>query len=379
MSSAKTYIAQLDFEDCFWASYLRNLILEESPISEDDMKVCTENFLTKVSLPPSIKNTISNSNITRTPEVLYKISNNENVRGILDNREIIFSPYATVIYGKNGSGKSTFYKILKDAFNQPQNILGNIYQQRDITPRATIEFTNKMKATFLQKGGREYDLSKNLSYQWERGKQFPNNIKFCDSDILIKSLKRKETGWSIDRFKLNLFEQFQEAILKIENLISNENSQKRSLFKIKFETLLKGFKENPDENFFTQPLTENLILEKRNLLKTYLETKEQPDLEEQKSELYRAANRNSEDYIIKIKNLTASKDHLVQFQSFLKDRERVISGIEKINEIIQKINKLKSLRKTNDLTEYNLLFNSSESAPQEQYFKLIKDIADLAV
>ncbi len=80
----------------------------------------------KSSVPP-ISSSIVQSN--RQPLLLTSLKHNRGVCALQDSIQIKFSPNITILYGLNGSGKSSYFKILNEIVggNIRKEIVGNIY------------------------------------------------------------------------------------------------------------------------------------------------------------------------------------------------------------------------------------------------------------
>jgi hypothetical protein len=136
-------ISELDFDGKKWITKLRNLICENGKINQEQIDLICDLILSdeEFNSEPNVFDT-SEPNINEQSELLYRLSDNTSVNGLKDNQEILFSPFFTLLFGYNGAGKSSYYKILKDAFHSDQPIRKNIYTSDHQETSAKIQFTN---------------------------------------------------------------------------------------------------------------------------------------------------------------------------------------------------------------------------------------------
>ncbi len=121
MANAINELAGLNFEDEKWITVLRNKLCETGIIDDQDIANAFDDLFAEdaYNIPANIPETATTHGPSRE-SILYRLSDNKNVGGLLDDQELIFSPYFSLIFGKNGTGKSTYYKVLKDAFHSNQ-------------------------------------------------------------------------------------------------------------------------------------------------------------------------------------------------------------------------------------------------------------------
>lgn len=81
---------------------------------------------TKSTVPPILS---SSMQLDRQPLSLLSLKHKTGVCALQDNTQIKFSPNITILYGLNGSGKSSYFKILNEVVggNIQKEIVGNIY------------------------------------------------------------------------------------------------------------------------------------------------------------------------------------------------------------------------------------------------------------
>ena len=200
MSNAVEAIADIDFDGKKWITLLRNRLCENGKLTEEDITDAFETILLKDSYNEKPDIVQGNSSKNSKSKLIYTLKENRNVNGLKDDQEIKFSPFFTLIYGLNGTGKTSYYKILKDAFHSDQVIRKNIFKENKGSPSANIDFVNKNEFTKNQKNGTIHDFPNSLeTFEWSLHKRADRSIKFCDKSVLDNSLEEKKTGWSVDK------------------------------------------------------------------------------------------------------------------------------------------------------------------------------------
>src|ERR1700733_53333 len=112
MSNAINELIKLNFDEREWICELRNKVCEHGMLTDDDIQTAFDKLNSDVKVPAIIlADSVGTS--TASNKTLYKLYENTNVAGLYDNKHITFSPNFSLIYGKNGSGKTSYYKILK--------------------------------------------------------------------------------------------------------------------------------------------------------------------------------------------------------------------------------------------------------------------------
>ena len=121
-----------------WKRALAEHILQNDSFSVADIANFYSRFLEKDGSKPESEKDKRSTDDTSTNEagdkpgsVLSKLENVEGVNALVENQSIDFHKNLTIIYGENGSGKSGYVRLLKEAFNSrsPENILSNIYDK----------------------------------------------------------------------------------------------------------------------------------------------------------------------------------------------------------------------------------------------------------
>ncbi|NCP67680.1 AAA family ATPase [bacterium] len=141
----------------YWIKLLILYVIEYEELSDDLLKVVFDEFLRENDLIQLENNQI----ILRFPDeltsaeealenkILKSLTHKEGVNAIKEGACLKFSPNLTVIYGSNGSGKSSYYRIFTKISSQPglYKILPNcktaVFDNEQYN--AQIEFSDKVR------------------------------------------------------------------------------------------------------------------------------------------------------------------------------------------------------------------------------------------
>lgn len=378
MSNAIKKLSELDFEGKEWISELRNKLCQNGILSEGDIQLAFDKIHSINILPTIMVDEVEavENNSNRS---LYQLRENKNLGGLFDDNLLEFSPQITVIYGKNGSGKSTYYRALKDAFLENQNIQGNIYNPSSVLPSAKIEFRNKDKHLKWQKSGTSENFEDNSQVlDWTSGMNFESLVKFCDSDILDSALSKKETGWSIDRYKFEYYDKFRNAIEAVEVKNNAKLFQLRTEYETDTNTILLGLKSKTDGSIH-HSLSElnsdksRLILKLKELTALVVSDEELAS----KVELTKQSVLSVQDLTLRINAIQTRISGLQNVQNFCSESTAVFAGLKGIREKVDRALELKESIDFSQFDKYNLLFDPSKN--KDAYIGLIKKIAEVAL
>jgi hypothetical protein len=120
----------------------RNGVLDDAQIDE-----CYNLFLENVGLKTEVDREIIQLEVTGRPDTaapsslrLDRIIELKGINALPVNSSLVFSPYLTIIYGRNGAGKSGFARLFANAcFSRHKpDILCNIYEAVQTAPSATF-------------------------------------------------------------------------------------------------------------------------------------------------------------------------------------------------------------------------------------------------
>ncbi|MGB0933709.1 MAG: AAA family ATPase [Lishizhenia sp.] len=378
MSNAIEELSKLNFNGIKWISQLKNQLCLNGTLAQSDIDSAFQNIHSDEVIE-DIEVSATSEDVSHSNKSLFQLRENENVGGLYNNKKIEFSPNLTLIYGKNGSGKSSYYKILKDAFHSKQNIVGNIYNTNNNAPSSNIEFRNKDSHLKWQKKGSTNNFSNNAEIiNWTAGSKHSSLLKFCDGEILSSSLSKRETGWSIDRYKLEYYEKFRNAIEQVESKVRVKLSELNSGFEEKINIIINGLKLSKDDAikaFLTNnKASKNLILDKCKEL--YIVELTSKDIE-QKPIYLQKSNLSIQELLDKTSILESKIQKLDKVLSFTLENTQIYAQLELITKNIVKLSSLKESIDFTQFEKYQLLFNPKSH--QDDYVSLLKKIAETAL
>tara|TARA_R110000868_G_scaffold363678_1_gene626007 strand:+ start:3526 stop:6252 length:2727 start_codon:yes stop_codon:yes gene_type:complete len=377
MANAIEDLSRLSFDKKEWITELKNKVCQNGKLELEDIqtafnKILSENELEDIEI---LSTDSTNAVVEKT---IFNIYDNQNIGGLYDGKKIEFSPLFTLIFGKNGSGKSTYYRALKDAFHSNQNVKGNIYSTSTDETKAKFDFAIKDEHLKFQKKGVSLNPSNIDTVEWKAGIQHNSRIKFCDSEILNSSLSKKEAGWSIDRYKLGYFDVLRDGVTQVETKTNAEIERLSNLFQQDRLTILNGLTSlQPDSVYQFLNSNQNnsdLILGK---LKELIKLELQENHEDIKADLQRKSTTSVTDYTTKIDLLKSKIISLSNIISFCENKKKFLGQIDDIKE---KISRLKTLKASFDFSkyeQYQLVFNPNVKS--EEFIELIKKVAETAL
>ena len=168
----KDYISSKDDDDKWLKSVVSCYLNFSEEITDSEIQKLADDLLTNniTEYSSDDYNRISNSSD------LIEIKNlvhESGVNALSNNQKIVFNNQVTVLYGLNGSGKSSYFRIL-------QAMLGNI-KSSDIIPNIYLDAAQS--------------ISVNLEYCIN---QTPQSVKWCNNGKIsdLKSIKVFDSNYS---------------------------------------------------------------------------------------------------------------------------------------------------------------------------------------
>lgn len=377
MSNAIEDLSKLSFDKKEWITELKNKVCQNGKLELEDIQTAFDKILSETELE-DIEILSSGSTIAVVEKTILSIYENQNIGGLYDNKKIDFSPLFTLIYGKNGSGKSTYYKALKDAFHSNQNIKGNIYNNSSAESKAKFDFTKKSEHLKLQKKGTNINSGDIETVAWIAGTQHNSKIKFCDSEILKSSLSKKEATWSVDRYKLGYFDILRDGVMKVEEKATEKIKSLSTSYTSNLNTITNGLVSNEPNSiktYFTinQSNFESLNTKLGELISLELEAKHA----EKKEAAQKKSTTSIIDFTTKIELLKSKTISLDKIISFCQTKSKLLSEIESIKAKIIRLKLLKESLDFSKFEQYQLVFNPNEN--NDKFIELIKKITETAL
>lgn len=377
MANAIEDLSRLSFDKKEWITELKNKVCQNGKLELEDIQTAFNKILSENELE-DIEILSTDSTDAVVEKTIFNIYDNQNIGGLYDNKKIEFSPLFTLIFGKNGSGKSTYYRAFKDAFHSNQNVKGNIYSTSTDETKAKFDFAIKDEHLKFQKKGVSLNPNNIDTVEWKAGIQHNSRIKFCDNEILNSSLSKKEAGWSIDRYKLGYFDILRDGVTQVETKTNAEIERLSNLFQQDRITILNGLTSLQPGSVY-QFLNSNqnnsdLIVGK---LKELINLELQENHEDIKVDLQRKSTTSVTDYTTKIDLLKSKIISLSNIISFCENKKKLLGQIDDIKENISRLKTLKASFDFSKYEQYQLVFNPNVKS--EEFIELIKKVAETAL
>ena len=377
MNNAIDYLERVSFDNKKWITDLRNTICQNGSYSDENITTAIGDF-TSTESPNEIEEIIEEETISQhnSIKLLYRLYENQNLGGTKDNQDIVFSPFFTLIYGKNGSGKSTYYKTLKSIFCENQNIKKNIYTNNTDTTLVKIDLVEEDEFKRFQKKSLNSFPQTLETINWSGTSTQNKNIKFCDNDILNQSLSKKNAFWSVDRYRLDYYETMREAI----DIVKTKAEEKRDSLILEmnnaFQPFLSTLKGKQESSIFSK--LSNSSSKETELQRLINVEGIDSDIDAQINTFNEKANVNIETLVTSIQGLEAHKKLYTSLITYIHKKILSCNSIEDTSAHIKEIVSLKNSRDFSQFNQYDLLF-SLENENQELYINLLKDIAKTAL
>jgi energy-coupling factor transporter ATP-binding protein EcfA2 len=284
-------------------------------------------------------------NDSDTEIVLVELNHKRGVNALKSEQKVKFSKNVTILYGMNGAGKSSYFKILNEIVggNQKKEILPNIYSniQQSIDVELIYEKKGKSKQTLIWNGNKP-------------AIEPLNRCKVFDTSYLNGLLQTRSPDETlIQPLGLNLFSYIVEKIDFFKEKLNQEADKKR------LEKPILNFE------FF------------RNEIRIAFENHNIPA--ELKKEIENLYNFSSENKTI----LERKEKYLAELKQFnIQDKIKLESNkgenLDTVKKHIEETNeKLKSFKKDVEqlITEYAQRKQASNEAKER--FEVLKDILEI--
>lgn len=381
MANAINELAGLSFDDEKWITVLKNKLCETGILTDQDIEnafndlFVTDKYNTAANIPE-----VNNSQATTRENILYRLMGNKNVGGLLDDQELIFSPYFSLVFGKNGTGKSTYYKVLKDAFYSNQEIKSNIYTPTATAISANISFTKKNAYLKHQRNGSitNFDAMETTN-AWSPGQRIAAKIKFCDSHILSQSLTKKDAGWDVDKFKLGYFDLLRDSVETVETKVAEKIGTLNQALADDLTILTSNLK-NDEQTGYKYLLNNNTNKQRSELLTNLLLLILPADFETQKEKLERDSTLKVSDITTQIEAIKVKIALLKTEKEKFGNRLKLLKDLSITAALINTYNELNEKRSYSAFDKYQLLFAlTGDTAKNNSFISLIKSIGEAAL
>lgn len=223
LETLKAEVKKFADELPYWAKFLAKKILSDNDISDNDIDTSYSYLLEQLKLKEeaekpeiAIDYNVANIGNYKTDLLLTKLENIEGVNALTENQTIEFSPNLTIIYGANGSGKSGYVRLLKNAFysKAPEEILQNVHIDSGHKP-INAKFTFKSNNT-----------ETSLEFTDKDNAEFEQFAVF-DGNSVLKHLENKNE-FEFRPAGLSFFADYTNAIIRVEQKLNAEIQTKRT-------------------------------------------------------------------------------------------------------------------------------------------------------
>lgn len=210
-------------EQPYWWQVIANSIFRGKKLNDEDLDKIYIIFKQEVKLT---QESLKKDDLKFTAlDVISENTNNmkwnsvSNIKGVnaLKDREILhIGKQVTLVYGKNGSGKSGYTRLLNNAFvsRGDKNILGNIFKNNKEDPSAIFDFK---------------DADNNIEsvlFPEDSNNTFLNSVSVFDTVSAVNVLT-KESELDFAPMEFKFFDEFTQIFLIIKNKLVVEIESKQ--------------------------------------------------------------------------------------------------------------------------------------------------------
>lgn len=234
---AKDYLIEFASSQADWMKILIQEVIDTNGnVSQKRLDEIFEGFIYETSIAKPIP-TVPVPNVSKQKVLFKTLKHISGVGSLSENQEIKFSDSVTVLYGLNGSGKSSYFRILNELCggNQKKEILQNIYE--DSEKLKPIKVSGNYKIGNTDKSISDWNPQKGALPDLQ-------SVKVFDSSYLMGLLSpRTPDETVVYPLGIHLFSYLSKVIdnysKKVSQLIEKE---KQSIPVIKTENLQEEYK-----------------------------------------------------------------------------------------------------------------------------------------
>lgn len=301
-----------------WISYVIKYFIENQGVIDDNAKNDLADYLLQRKEMPKLKSPSSKFNSNNEKIILKKLNHHSGVNALSDEQKISFSSQINIIYGLNGTGKSSYFRVLNNMTGhaKSKNILHNVYSNSPKNINVDVEYLldNTPKSSSWSNTSNISDL---------------RSIRVFDTEYTNNYLqKRNSDELLIKPYALSYFSEISDLIIEIKELAKE---------KIKFDG--ESF-PNIDLEKVTEPFREFLnkdSFEKEDIVKIKsfenFSSKEKNQLEKAKKSIEDLNKSNSADAIkineIKLEKLKKIKLEFKKIITLLEEEQKNVDNLVK--------------------------------------------------
>ncbi|HEL0563352.1 TPA: AAA family ATPase [Streptococcus equi subsp. zooepidemicus] len=292
-NNAIDYLIELSENDkCnAWVSYVIKYFIENRGVIDDNAKDDLADYLLQRKEIPKLKSPSSKFNSSNEKIILKKLNHHSGVNALSDEQKISFSSQINIIYGLNGTGKSSYFRVLNNMTGhaKSKNILHNVYSDSPKNINVDVEYCldNTLKSSTWSNASSISDL---------------RSIRVFDTEYTNNYLqKRNSDELLIKPYALSYFSEISDLIIEVKELAEVKiKCDGESLPNIDIEKITESFREFLNKDSF----------EKEDIVKIKsfenFSSKEKNQLENTKKSIEDLNKSNSED-TIKINEIKLDK------------------------------------------------------------------------
>lgn len=242
----------------YWGRYLAEKILSGKTISDSDIETSYSYLLEQLGLKPEnekpeieINYNAENFANHKLDLLLTRLENIKGVNALSENQCIEFSENLTIIYGANGSGKSSYVRLLKKAFlsKAPEDILPNIHVNGE---------SKTVDATFVFNSNTD---SITLNYSTDQHSAVFKQFAVFDGKSALKHLTGENNKFEFRPAGLNFFADYTDVVNRVEQKLKSDIESKSSanefIFWFEGESEIKTLIENLSASTKTEDLSKH--------------------------------------------------------------------------------------------------------------------------
>jgi len=275
-----------------------------------------KNYLLQRKKIPNIVSPSNNFSTKNEKIILTKLEHLSGVNALSEEQSITFSPAMNIIYGLNGTGKSSYFRILNNMTGQmnSKNILQNIFSDSpkniDVNIEYSIDDTQKSSA-------------------WSNTSTISDlrSIRVFDTEYTNKYLqKRNEDELLIKPYAFSYFSEISELIVKIKELSEEKiKSDEEALPDINLDKVTENFRE-----FLKKDRFEEVDIKKIKSFESF-SSEERSQLENVKKSIENLQKANSADAIkinkIKLDKLQKIKSEFKSLMILLEKEKKSVDNL----------------------------------------------------
>jgi predicted ATPase, possibly involved in inorganic ion transport len=321
--NAISYLKELAEKDGFdvWLSYIIKLVIEKRGIIHENEKNDLADYLLQRKEIPNIASPSTNFSTKNEKIILKKLEHHSGVNALSEEQSITFSPEMNIIYGLNGTGKSSYFRILNNMTGhmKSKNILQNIFSDspKNINVNIGYSIDDTEKSSAWSNTSTISDL---------------RSIRVFDTEYTNKYLqKRNADELLIKPYALSYFSEISELIVKIKELAEEKiKSDEEALPDINLDKVTEDFRD-----FLKKDRFEEADIKKIKSFESF-SLEERSQLENVKKSIENLQKANSADAIkinkIKLDKLQKIRSEFKNLMILLEKEKKSVDNLVVIRE-----------------------------------------------